>query len=209
MWICSLAAQGWVTHWFDSKAWCPHASCPYAALVGDTILLAYDLGVRWPYQSKHGASTPRGTVCSRVGDFCGTTSQRGLIWPPFVHGTHTHEMAWMHTHAHSYTHIHSVLGTILERTALWEQNLSQFIMSSAFTFVSAVLWTASGSAKKSFLIRITQVISKPTFFLCSSLNFPLYWDQFWCRTKLLIVVASVGSLSLAFFVSLLFVFLER
>lgn len=192
-----------LSHWFDSKAWPPHASWPYAAPMGDTILLAYDLGVRWLYQNKHSACLPRGTVCSRVGDFRGATSQRDLIWPPFVsgdHARHTHSFIRARFHAHSYTHIHSVLGTVLAQTALWEQNLSQFIMSSAFTFVSAVLWMASGSAKESFLIRITQVIRKPKFFLCSSLPFLGIGTNFGVGLSyLLIVVASVVSLSLASF----------
>lgn len=172
VWVCSLPAQGWVTDLI-----------PKLGLLMPRGRMLHPWGTPYclrmisacgDYQNKHGACSPRGTVCSRVGDFSGATSQRDFIWPPFVtgdHAWHTHSFIHARFHTHSYTHIHSVLGTVLAQTALWEQNLSQFIMSSAFTFVSAVLWTASGSAKESFLIRITLVISKPKFFLCSSLHF--------------------------------------
>lgn len=100
-----------LSHWFDSKAWSPQASWPYAAPVGDTILLAYDLGVRWLCQNKHGAWTPRETVCSRMCDFCGISA--GVIWPPFVtsdHVEHIHSEYVINAHAriHIHTHPHTL-----------------------------------------------------------------------------------------------------
>lgn len=104
-------------HRSESVALSPHAYWPYAVSMGDTILLAYDLGVRRLCQYKHGVHTPDETLRSRMCNFCGATSQWALILPSLVTVAHT----W-YTHTHKmYTHTptHTLSGVLFCQRLYW------------------------------------------------------------------------------------------